>query len=341
MRGSRSVITAVVDTSISMVGGGMESARAAVKAMLAALHDGDTLNLATSNTDHAPRTFKLGGPSDPAAIKAADALSIDGGDDLGGGLVNGYVAANQTFASGGLNRVVLITAGSAPRGTVDLGLIAAQATSPGIALAGVGVGPAIAYDDTLLAGAAEAGHGADVYLDSPAAADEMLHQRFDEVLDVAASAVHVEITLPWWLTVQSTGASSSATRGGGGSGGLAAPDLGPGRPMIFRLTLYACTSLVQTDDVTISVGYTPASGPPAVQGPSALSVGSLLGKTSTQIAKANAVVAYADALSGLDASRLADAQALAMDTAFDADPDFADPKNGIRALLALEQPFVQ
>ena len=47
----------------------------------------------------------------------------------------------------------------------------------------------------------------------------MLHQRFDEVMGVAASAVPVDVTLPWWLFVESTGAAaSSASQDGGGAG---------------------------------------------------------------------------------------------------------------------------
>jgi len=343
VRGRAASITAVVDTSLAMVGGGIEKARAALKAIVASLHPGDVLNVATSNTDGSQSTpsFVLTGPNDKKALKFIDALEVDGSDDLGGGLVNGYLAAHASL-TGALDRLVLITAGTPPPGSVDLGLIASQAQQ-GILLVGVGVGPADAYDDSLLSQATYAGHGADVYLDEPDEADVILHKRFDEVMDVAASQVEIEVQVPVGYKVASfspavpVGDAGGAGDAGGDSAPIAA-DLGPGRPMIFRITLYACKPPDASDLLGVGVSYkTPGGVTPPSSGPTFTSVTTLLQTNSQQIAKASAVVAYADALSGLNADRIAYAAQLAGDAAFDDDPDFADPTNGIRALLAIEQ----
>jgi Ca-activated chloride channel family protein len=222
-----------------------------------------------------------------------------------------------------------------------MGLIASQAQQ-GILLVGVGVGPADAYDDSLLSEATYAGHGADVYLDGPDEADVILHQRFDEVMDVAASQVQIEVRVPVGYKIASfSPAVPSGDAGvgdvGGGAGPIAA-DLGPGRPMIFRITLYACKTPDMNDQIGVGVTYKPGPGaPPPIPGLVDTPITSLLQATPQQIAKASAVVAYADALSGLNADRIAYAVQLAGDASFDSDPDFADPMNGIRALLAIEQ----
>ena len=347
------VITAVVDTSISMTGGGIARARAALAAILASLQSGDRLNLLTAGSAP-PRTFAIASPNDPSATSAVASLAVDGGSAFGASVVTAYDMATSSFEASGTNRVVLVSDGSVPTSAVDFGLIAANAVSPGIGVVGVGVGPAVGYDDTVLAYASEAGLGSDVFLDRVEEADVMLHQRFDEVMGVAARSVSVSVTLPWFLSL---GAPSDVPPAVNGTGTGAPPgnDLGPGRALVYRQVLEACDPNVidmygstTTDGlITIDVTYESIGGAmthaPLIQAP----IASLVGKTAPQIAKADAIAAFADALNAGDTARWS--RATQMVNAYvnhvtavgnAADPDFTDPKVGIVKLLALEQPLV-
>jgi Ca-activated chloride channel family protein len=342
-----SVITVLVDTSISMTGEGIARARAAVAAIVHALHAQDRLNLLTSNPSVPSESFVLGQPADPKALSAASALMVDGGDDFGGALVRAYQIAGSSAVPGALNRVVLVTAGGVPTNAVNLDMIANAATS-GIGLVGVGVGPALGYDDRILALASQAGQGSDVYIDRLEEADAVLDQRFDEVMGLAATSVEVTVTLPAFLKLE-TPAPPAVSNAGFGSG-LAVTNLGPGQSLVYRQLLRACSAQILTDallnpghgDITVDVAYTAAPGSkPMTFSGHATDVATLWHPASPQIAKANAVVAFAEALASRDQTRVTNAQNVAMDALLANDRDIIDPHVGILALLVQEATLLQ
>jgi Ca-activated chloride channel family protein len=337
------MITAVVDTSLPMAGDGIARAREALTAIVASLQANDHLTILTSGGIIKDLTVAM--PSDPAVVQQIAALAVDGADDFGGAVVNAYESASTHFLSGGANRVVLITAGGVPYSSIDFSLIEKMADAPGIGVVGVGVGAAIAYDDKVLASATEAGRGYDLYLDRAGEADVMLHHRFDEVMGIAARNVTVNVTLPFFLDY--TAPAMPPPPGAAPTGAPAETDLSPGRAVIYRGVLKACNATALQDTlaagmmITVDVAYTPFGSTQEVHAPMVqAAIGHLMQQNALQIAKADAILAFVDALKAGDALRWQKAYTLASATTFASDSDFTDPNVGILTLLAQEKPLL-
>jgi Ca-activated chloride channel family protein len=337
------VITAVVDTSLPMAGDGITRAREALTAIVASLQANDHLTIVTSGGS--TKDLTVGMPSDPAVLQQIAALAVDGGNDFGGAVVDAYESATTRFLANGANRVVLITAGGVPYSSVDFSLIAKKADDPGIGVVGVGVGAAIAYDDKLLASATEAGRGYDLYLDRTGEAEVMLHHRFDEVMGVAARNVTVNVTLPFFLDY--TAPAMPPPPGAMPTGAQAETDLSPGRALVYRGVLKACTATTlqypgaTTNMITVDVAYTPFGSTQEVHAPMVqATIAQLMQQNGLQIAKADAISAFVDALKAGDALRWQKAYTLATATTFANDSDFTDPNVGILALLAQAKPLL-
>jgi hypothetical protein len=333
------VITAVVDTSISMTGDPFARAKASAHALLAALQPGDTFILVTSSPSVPPAVFPLTSAGDPEADKAIDALVVAAGDDLAGAVVTAYQAAFGHRAAAGLNRVALITDGGVPVSTLDLGLIASNAEKLDIGLVGVGVGSARTYDDSVLSLASAAGRGSDLYIDSPAEATAMLTARFDEVMNVALRDISLTVTLPWHLSAERTPTAADAgSSDGGGGGALAVTDLGPGRSLILRQMLSSCSAYLDLTAGTIQVDltYTPPKGSSKTLFGTPTATTTLLTQAQPQIARADTILAFADALQTRDLVRAQAIQTSAAALSYEQDPDFIAAATGIRALIAAE-----
>jgi hypothetical protein len=329
------MLAAVVDTSISMTGEPFARAKASAHALLAALQPGDTFVLVTSNPTVPPAPFPVDGATGTAAAGAAiDGLALGADGDFAGAVVKAY--DGPLWAQNALNRVALISNGAFPLSTLDLGLIAKNAERHDIAVLGVGVGHAQSYDDTALSLAAAAGRGADVYIDSVDEADAMLRKRFDEVMNVAARDVHVTVTLPWHLSAEA--APSAGDAGGGGDGGLAVTDLGSGRSLIFRQKLVACGPIPDIDQGTIqvAVSYTSPRGDLEHVDVPATDMATLLAMDQAGLARADAILTFANALLTQDLTRANAVQPVLYAPAFDLDPDFTAPGIGLRALIDAE-----
>lgn len=326
-------ITFVLDTSGSMEGQPIERERAAVKAIASVLQAGDIVNMVTWNTTNAVvmAAHVVSGPNDPAVILAANGLSAGGGTDLHGGLVAGYALASQTYGPTRLNRVVLISDGGANAGITEAGLIglhAQDADKEGIYLVGVGAGPLFGYHDALMDVVTDAGRGAYVYLDSVAAADELLADRFDEVMEVAARGVQIELTLPWYFQMHEFFGeeySENPTE-------IEPQHLAPGDAMVLGQVLKACdpTIVNEDDTITVKVTWTAPLSYLAKETQLTATIGSLLGAPSPAHVKGKAIIAYAEALkAGTPAELLAAAETVAQ-----ANPGGLDAElNGILALI--------
>ncbi len=206
-------ITFVLDTSGSMDDSSMfgepvpiELERAAVRAIAGQLQEGDRVSMVTWSTTQQDilSGHYVSGPDDPAVLSAADSLMPGGGTDLAAGLARGYALAREHYSATRINRVILISDGQANVGVTDEELIGQWADDEegeeGIYLAGIGVGDG--YDDTLMDVVTDKGRGAYVYIDSVAEATKMLGKRFLQVVDLAARAVRLEVTLPWYLAIE-------------------------------------------------------------------------------------------------------------------------------------------
>lgn len=249
-------ITFVLDTSGSMGSNAsgalpppIDLERAAVLAVAKQLRAGDIVSMVTWSTVQSAilSGHVITGPSDPVLVNAANAVSAGGGTDLNAGLVSGYALAKKHYAADRINRVILISDGLANAGVIEESLIGKHADDEegqeGIYLSGIGVGDGV--NDTLMNVVTDAGRGAYVYLDSEAEAEKMLGDRFLQVVDLAARAVRLEVTLPWYMQVQKfygEQISTDPTK-------VRPQHLGPNDAMLFFQVLRACDpSLIRGDD---------------------------------------------------------------------------------------------
>jgi Ca-activated chloride channel family protein len=310
-RPKHAVVTVVVDTSISMAiggdSGGMSRAKAAVQAIADALYQGDTLNVITTAPGAMPVALPISGPADQGVKDELDRLEVDGGEDMAGALAQAFQTASATLDEEGLNRVVLITDGVLQAGAVDTGLIQDRYEKQGIRFVSIGVGPAASYRDTTLSAAADAGHGINVYLDSPQAADELLHLRFDEVMDVVAADVILDVTVPWFFTVVPQEGEVAASD----QSSLVSSEIGPGRSLVFRQILRACAADIPLGvsalPLAISITWTPAGGATSGQDAVTTNLDELFKQDPFELRKTSAILGYAEALRSLDEKRLSDA----------------------------------
>lgn len=297
------VITFVVDASGSLVGEGIERERAALLAIGHQLRQGDIVNIVTWSTDENVLLEKFvatGTPADAGLLAAAvNQLVPGGGSDLHSGLVKGYELALAQFDPTRLNRVVLVSDGGANLGVVDEGLIrgvAADAQKKGLYLVGIGVGPANGYSDALMDLVTDAGRGAYVYLDGAAEADAVFTDRFDEIMNVAASNVRVELDLPAYMEIQHFyGESYSEDKEA-----IDPQNLAPGDSMVLSQVVYvkAPSAACGLDKVGVRVTWeTPLTGEiHVVEAPPATLLDLVSATPSPRMWKANAVIAYAEAL---------------------------------------------
>lgn len=292
-------ITFVLDTSGSMSGDSIERERAVVKAVAKSLAPNDIVNMVTWNDTQAVILdgHQATGPNDTAVLNAANALSADGSTNLHMGLVTGYNLANKHYGPTRLNRVILVSDGGANTGITDEDIIAKNSQDndkEGIYLVGVGTGPAWGYNDLLMDTVTDKGRGAYVYIDSLAEANRIFHDRFDEVMEIAARAVQVQLTLPWYFQMQKfygEGYSTNPIE-------IPPQHLAPGDAMIFNQVLKACDpALVNgTDTIKVRAAWQAPLTYESLSTEVTLTVDDLLASPKAQLHKGKAIVAYAEAL---------------------------------------------
>lgn len=333
------VLTFVVDTSGSLVGPGIERERAAILAVVHQLQLGDIVNIVTWANDQnvlLEHYVAKGTLADDAAIATAvNKLAPGGGSDLHAGLVKGYKLADQYFDETKLNRLVLISDGGANVGVIDRTIIsdaAARANNEGIYLVGIGVGPAEGYSDALMDLVTDKGRGAYVYLDGPEEAEVVFQERFDEVMNVAARNVQVQLELPEYMQIEEFYGEEYSED----VAQIEPQHLAPGDSMVFNEVVYVADPKVACafDTVGVTVRWeTPITHDAREIPTQKTTFAEMLAKPpSHQMLKANAVIAYAEALK----TGLKDDIAAALDTVKTAasttgDPDLAK----IAALLEL------
>ncbi len=301
-------ITFVLDTSGSMGGTSIARERAVVKAVAASLAQGDIVNAVTWSTSNNVKLsgYAVTGPNDPQLLNLANNLTANGGTNLNAGLVAGYQLAQIHYGSDRLNRLLLISDGGANVGVTDENLIAQHsedADKEGIYLVGVGTGPITSYNDLLMDTVTDEGRGAYVYVDSEQEATTMFTDRFDEVMEVAARAVQVELTLPWYFQMQKFHGEEYSTN----PEEVKPQHLAPSDAMVLNQVIRACDpTIVGTHDtVQVKVTWeTPLTYQQQEQTIS-LTMQQLATANKDQLIKGKAIVAYAEALKTGSASDLA------------------------------------
>lgn len=290
-------IVMVLDTSGSMQGKPIELEQAAVRAIASQLRAGDVISATTWNTNQLVVLDRhvASGPNDPAVLALASGLTADGGTDLDGGLKQGYALAELAFDAARINRVVLISDGIANVGQTNAALIGAKADDQdkeAIYLVGVGVGDGV--NDTLMDVVTDAGRGAYVYLDDAQEAERMLGARFDEVMDVAARGVQVELTLPWYFQMkQFFGEEYSSD-----PKKVKPQHLAPGDSMVFEQIVRACDPAVRvaSDPVQITARWVDPFDYSAKSVSTQKTFAELEAASAVHLLRGRAIVAFAEAL---------------------------------------------
>jgi len=308
--------------------------------MASQLRAGDVVSAVSWNTENLVLLdgHQVGGPNDPTVVAMANGLQANGGTDLHAGLVAGYQLATDNYASNRLNRIVLISDGEANTGVTDEDLIALHsedADQEGIYMVGVATGPG--GNDSLMDVVTDKGRGASIFLDSEAEATEIFTTRFDEVMEVAARSVQVELTMPWYFQMKHFYGEEMSTD----PTEIEPQHLAPGDAMVFSQIVRACdpSVVVGSDTIRVRVRWVT----PITYLPSELiveqSIDELVAAPSPALAKGKAIVAYAEALK-LDPDRddVAAALAGALAAVEAANPNGTDPDLTEIASLITQHP---
>ncbi len=318
-------LTFSIDTSGSMGGNGIERARAAMLALASRLQEGDVVNAVTWSTEQNVLldNHAASGPNDATLVSIANSLEADGGTDLNAGLVKGYALAQQTYDPNRLNRLILISDGGANVGVTEeelIGMNSRFGDDEGIYLVGIGTGPVESYSDLLMDVVTDAGRGAYVYLDTPDEAKRILADRFDEVMEVAARGVQVELSLPWYFQMAKFYGEEYSTD----PREVKPQHLAPGDAMVFLQTLKACDASVVSpnDPIAITVRWQEPITHKARVAASETTLSTLLAGDHAAIDKGLAIVAFAEALKTPGSGTYANARSRIEA----ADPGRADPE---------------
>lgn len=193
-------VTFVVDRSGSMMDEGrMDYLKQGLQRMLEELKTGDMVHLVLFDDQVCTpiENFVVGRDPRRMLESAIEKIQPRGATDIHLGLQTGYGLADRSFQPGATNRVVLVTDALTNTGVTDqesIALIGKHYDSRRIRLSGIGVGSD--FNDALLDRLTERGHGAYVFLGSPAEVDAVFGPRFVSLIETVADDVHFQLHLP-------------------------------------------------------------------------------------------------------------------------------------------------
>ncbi len=199
----------------------------------------------------------------------------------------------------------------------------------GTYLIGVGVGESSYYSDDLMDAVTDAGKGAYLFIDTPQEAQRMFGDRFLANSAVAARNVRMQLTMPWYFGMKSFhGEEYSAD-----PQEVEPQHLAPNDQMLYHYTLADCA--MGEDDPLFAFEVTWTD--PVTRQDQTVTVerrlSELLDAPRRQLEKADAIIAFVDAMSSMDPEELAGAQEQ-LDAALAAFPDDADLRE-VRDLMDL------
>jgi len=290
-------LTFVLDTSGSMNGQPLDLLKAVCRTIAGQLSRGDVVSMVVWNTIQTPifDGYRVEGPNDAMLLQAIDRLSSNGSTDLDSGLRAGYDLAEENFDRDRLNRVILISDGQANVGQVDpdlIGQAADDSDGEGIYLVGVGVGDGI--NDTLLERVTDWGRGAYIFIDSADEAEKMFGNRFYENMEIAARALRMEVTLPWYFIMKQFHGEEWSEN----PNEIEPQHLAPNDAMVFHQVIGACQAdlVDDEDEIVVRANFADPQNRQRKTVEQTVAVGDLLAQTLARQIKGNAVVAYAKAL---------------------------------------------
>jgi len=295
-------LTFTIDRSGSMSGQPLRNVRSAMCEIAGNLEAGDIVSVVTwdHNTAVPLQNETVDGPYDADLMAVIDGLESGGSTNLDQGLVRAYELAEAAYDPDRLNRVLLMSDGGANTGETNEELIALHsedAEDEGIYMAAVGTATTASYyDEILMNQVSDAGKGAYIYLDTPDEADRVLgdDERFLTIMEVAAREVQLSITMP-------PGYSLEVFHGEEVSGNPADVEpqhLSPSDAMLYHFVISDCDPANHDGTEVFDFGVTwvdPVTRESRVDTVS-MSLDGMLAAAGPQLLKADAVVAYAQAL---------------------------------------------
>ena len=295
-------LTFSVDSSGSMTGHPLDMVKASMRAIAHNLQEGDRVSVMTWDTSVSTllENHEIVGPDDATLLSVIDGITAGGSTDLHTGLVAAYDVAQQTYGEDRLNRVILLSDGGANVGVTSEDLIALHADDAeqeGIFLVGIGADDNPQnYDDELMDTITDAGKGAYVYIDTDAEAEAILgdDDRFLSVMEIAGRDIQLSVTMPEGYVLDEF------------HGEEVSPDpqevdpqhLGPGDAMLYHFDLIDCAS-DQHDGEEMFEFQATWEDPITRESRSdivTMSLNAMVDDAGLQLRKANAIIAYAKAL---------------------------------------------
>jgi len=185
----------VFDISGSMRGELIDNARKAAVAMVGKLADDDELSLTTFSTD-AQVIIPNGavGARRAGIIKTIEGIEVQGGTNIGAGLIKGYGEAATSKIEDAVKVVFLLSDGRANEGITNssqLSRLALDAFQLGVQTSSFGLGTD--YDGPLMSAIAQDGAGGYYYLRDSEQIAPALATEVEKRLDPVATAVEVRI----------------------------------------------------------------------------------------------------------------------------------------------------
>lgn len=237
-------------------------------------------------------------PYDLALVQAIAAVQTGGATDLASGLKESYRLAELAWMDPGLNRVLVVTDGKTNLGETDvvmIGEMAGDRGAYGIHLAAVGVGDPLDYHDGMVDSLSQWGQGPGLFVADAEDAQELIHDRFVEMFDVAALDLSLELTLPPGFERADM---EPDPREGLPITFTPAQHLSPNRSLVLQQALSTRCPQLALDGAPLTARVSWID--PTTAEPQSLtatwSLGELLDQDLTALRKSEAIVAYAEAL---------------------------------------------
>ncbi len=301
-------VVLTVDTSSSMGWGGqgdtgIDRARDACLALVAALDKGDRFSLVTwGGKVQTPIDGKLmAGKDNGELAKACNALQSQGDSPLSDGLQVAYAVAKKHLDKAAINRVILVSDGGANVGEKDAAFIAQAAKNAegqddgsGIYLMGAGVGDPWNYNDKLMNTVTDAGKGAYVFLDRQQEAYDVFGKGLLRHLEVAARNVQVQVTLPPSFAIDKFYGEQVSTK----KEEVEPQHLAANDAMVFHQTIQSCdpASLTGKEAIKVVATWQDAQTLQLKTAQWSATLGDLIAGSHNLVDKGAAVVAYRDVL---------------------------------------------
>jgi Ca-activated chloride channel homolog len=321
-------LTFSIDTSCSMGGEPLRRVEEALVALSGELREGDVVSAATWSSENTTLldSHAISGSGDAVLTGLGSQLTAGGGTDLEQGLAAAYALASANFDGDKLNRVVFFSDGGANIGVTSRDLIARHSDDgeeEGIYLVAVGATDDGFYEDALMNEVSDLGKGSYVFLDRDGEAERLFTgPNMLATMAVAARDVRLAVTLPAGFVLDTFHGEEVSED----------PDevepqhLAPNDQMLYHYTLADCTD--GTGDPVF--GFELTWSDPVTREDATVTVerrlSELLDSPRRQLEKADAIVAYADALSTLltEDLDLAEAKVTAALAAFPGDADLQE-----------------